>query len=777
MPPVAVFIGEFLFEAIGPLSLDAAMMIGNIVTIAGIEMGLQAVTGLLKPKPQAVGVGVNNLQGRGSEVTGSNPTKARDLIFGDVGRRPGTIVYRDFTQSNGFNRGSIHLVIALAGHQLEEIGDPYAQNYNEPITLDPATGDCVAGRFAGKIHCEKFLGSPTQAACATLVGLASQMAIFPNGWTVNHRLQGVAYVYVRMDWDETTFNQGFPDLRFDVLGKNDILDPRSGGTSWTNNPLLCLRDYFTWQMGIGCYASEVNDAIISAEATVCDESVALAAGGTEKRYTCNGAVDLAQTPADIVNALLGSCAGTPAYLAGQWAFYSGHWLGSVGTIADDDLASGVTVNARQQGSDLYNGVKGIFISAANNWQASDFPPFFHGTDRGYAADDYLVEDGGLPTDRRWKDIQLPFTTSAATAQRLAKIDLESHRRQKTLTLKTKLSKFAHQPPDVITFSHPRWGSGFVGATFRVSEAKMALETPTVINGASDNGQQAPGILMDFSLRETDANAYAWSTTEELRYTPPSGTGGGQSAPPAPLISEQLLAIPTGLEFGFNFITYAVVQGYWVYRSDDNDITHAIRYRHIAQSISSGVYIFQDNVGAGVTKYYWISAFNAYGESALTQTFSGPTAGLGGTHVMTVYRPSASSGTYSSQSAAYDNNLNVAATAFATNGGSKQSVWSGFAAAVGTPVSITLRVSSDALFGGPGTQLQVAKLELSTDAGASFGSISSHGGGLGDYGPLTESVTLSTSQDMTQVQVRATITTVSSTNVNHSVYEIWAEIVT
>jgi hypothetical protein len=69
---------------------------------------------------------------------------------------------------------------------------------------------------------------------------------------------------------------------------------------------------------------------------------------------------------------------------------------------------------------------------------SDFPPYAQDTDHGYASgsplfpfgDANLAADGG---DRRWLDIQLPFTISWSMAQRLAKIELMRRRQQGTGT--------------------------------------------------------------------------------------------------------------------------------------------------------------------------------------------------------------------------------------------------------------------------------------------------------------------------------------------------------
>ena len=58
-----------------------------------------------------------------------------------------------------------------------------------------------------------------------------------------------------------------------------------------------------------------------AAANICDEDVATLGYG--KRYTCNGVVDLTDNPRDILEAMLGSCAGYLTYTGGKWRLQVG----------------------------------------------------------------------------------------------------------------------------------------------------------------------------------------------------------------------------------------------------------------------------------------------------------------------------------------------------------------------------------------------------------------------------------------------------------------------
>ena len=66
--------------------------------------------------------------------------------------------------------------------------------------------------------------------------------------------------------------------------------------------------------------------------------------------------------------------------------------------------------------DLYNAVRGTFVSPDAYWQPTDFPTVSNAT--------YATNDGGQVI---WRDMALPFTTSRATAQRIAKLVLERSR--------------------------------------------------------------------------------------------------------------------------------------------------------------------------------------------------------------------------------------------------------------------------------------------------------------------------------------------------------------
>ena len=161
--------------------------------------------------------------------------------------------------------------------------------------------------------------------------------------------------------------------------------------------------------------------------------------------------------------------------------------------------------------DLYNGVKGKYVCPANNWQQSDFPPYCQDSKHGYTNgpasafyDANLYQDGG---DRRWLDIQLPFTISSPAAQRLSKIELLRRRYQGTGTFGFNMWGYQMTALDILQFTLPllKWQDKLL----EVSAHRFLLNKQTV------EGTDVTVLGTEVDLVETDPSVYAWSTGEEL----------------------------------------------------------------------------------------------------------------------------------------------------------------------------------------------------------------------------------------------------------------------
>ncbi|NFV79989.1 hypothetical protein [Magnetospirillum aberrantis] len=114
-----------------------------------------------------------------------------------------------------------------------------------------------------------------------------------------------------------------------------------------------------------------------------------------------------------------------------------------------------------------------------------------------------------------KDVELPFTTSPATCQRIVKIDLLRCRQQQRITWPGKLTCFPYRADDIIPVTLARYG--WTRKYFEIEAWAFAVR-------GGDSEDDAPRLGIDMVLRETDESCFDWSTDEEQLVDPAPDTG-------------------------------------------------------------------------------------------------------------------------------------------------------------------------------------------------------------------------------------------------------------
>ncbi len=467
----------------------AAQAIGLGVLRLGGSLLLSAAAKALTKKPGESGA----LNAQDRMVTVRQPVAPREIVYGRV-RKGGVIVFLHTSAQPVFNapdaqNGRLNLIVVFAQGPVRKIGNIYLDG---ELAVDDGqtTG---TGRFGMGVQVERALGGRDQFA---FPGLRGEL---PDLWTIDHRLRGLAAVRLALAWDVNRFPNGLPNITADIEGKNDILDPRTGVRGYTENPPLCLADYMADPVfGIGATIGAedgINTDSLFAAANICNEVVAAPGGGSEPRYACNGVLDLSVTPKANIEGLLTANAGTCGWQAGQWFLYSGAYRSPVLTLtADDIVGDGLSVSTRISRADLFNGVRGTFISPTNDWQPDDFP--------AYASSAYLAEDRG---ERSWKDVALPYTIVPGCAQRLAKIEVERVRRQITVELSGKMRAWQATVGDTVALTYPRFG--FSAKPFDV--VRVSTELVEADGGVA--------LVPRLTLRETSPLVYDWLVSEAQVY--------------------------------------------------------------------------------------------------------------------------------------------------------------------------------------------------------------------------------------------------------------------
>lgn len=382
----------------------------------------------------------------------------------------------------------LNMVIELASHEVEEIGDIYFDDELIPLNADGMS----TGRLQGRAYVFKHLGSADQEADARLIAGA------PGQWTTAHRLRGRAYILVSLIKDinpgaENNFPNGVPNIRAQVKGLK-VYDPRSGLTAWSDNVALCINEYLTNTVfGLGhVYADEIDEDLLIAAANVCDESVSLAGGGTEARYTCNGSFLTSEAPKEILGKLQVAMAGRCVRSGGKWGLYAGAYITPTVTLDEDDLRGPIQVKPRLSRRELFNAVKGVYVNPDNGYQPADFPVVTNAT--------YLSED---QDERIWLDMDLPWTGTPSMAQRIAKIELERVRQQIIVVMPCKLSAYSVVPPNTVMVTNAKFG--WSSKVFEVIDVKLVME---------QGDKSGPYLGVDLVLRETASTVFDWSSGEE-----------------------------------------------------------------------------------------------------------------------------------------------------------------------------------------------------------------------------------------------------------------------
>lgn len=251
------------------------------------------------------------------------------------------------------------------------------------------------------VRVQKHLGTPDDPVDPYLHSL------FPDKWPATAVLRGFCYTVITLDLNQPEFQGGIPSVEVLLRGKK-LYDPRTGLTTWNQNNALVVRDYLTSELcGVGPDDLPLSQYI--AAANVCDESI----GELGARYTFNGTVTSDQDQASVLEQMAQSMAG--GIVSTTWDIYAGKYVAPVMVLDQEDIVGQIAITPGVSDADLYNGVKGQYISDETSYVATDIKP--------YQNEAYVESDGR----ELWTDINFPFTDKIQRVHNLARIFTEDQR--------------------------------------------------------------------------------------------------------------------------------------------------------------------------------------------------------------------------------------------------------------------------------------------------------------------------------------------------------------
>lgn len=455
-----ITIGNAILATIG-VQTSSIFLIGAVGYFATTVVTSWAMSALAPRPPSQI---------KGTLINTREADAPHDYVYGTV-RKGGVITY---VEATGANNKFLHIILTLAGHEVEAIDDVYI---DDQVATINGGGFVTSQSWASKIRIVKYTGSQTTAP-ALLLAESGQI-------NSNFIGRGIAYLYIRLEYDTDVFPNGIPLFTAVVRGKK-VYDPRTATTAFSANAALCVRDYITSSQGLG--DPSVNDTTFTASANVCDENVTLAVGGTEKRYTINGVMTADMTPGDVLQKMMTACAGTTFWGQGEWQLKVGYYTPPVKTLTLDDLRGPISLQTRISMSSIFNSVTGTFNDASQSYVVVDYPKLTSST--------FLAEDNGIDSPI---DLALPFTTSAATAQRIAKMTLFRGREQMVLSADFGLAAFSIQVGDIVALTIDRYG--------------WSAKEFEVVGWSFFADGEAGDLRVRLELRETSEAAFDWFAEE------------------------------------------------------------------------------------------------------------------------------------------------------------------------------------------------------------------------------------------------------------------------
>ncbi|MDX2277709.1 MAG: phage tail protein [Hyphomonadaceae bacterium] len=510
MPPVVAVIA-----AVGSALATVGTAIASVAYAAGlgsafsILIGRAAIGFIASAAFSALGraLGVTPEQDAGSAIDQGrqvalkfDPAYPREIVVGEsaVG---GSLAYATVS---GQNNKYLWRVIAFSDYEVElgtkvfADGEQLTFGGNIDTGLNPCTSHFLDDDGNPCLYVRIHQGTTTQIADADLIAAAG------GEWTSDCRGRGIAYAIARFTYDANAFRNGEPRLFFVARGAA-CYDPRTATTAFTKNAALVAAQFARgWErngvriVGLGASSRDIPDDELSDAADICDDAIALAAGGTEPRYEINGVISGLETARTVLADMVMSMGGFHVDRGGEIVFLPGiartpvHAMGRPLTdddfLADEDLLYA----ADRPADEIVNTIHSTFVNPDDAWQEAPLPIY-----KDAAA---ITADGQrYPKTRRYR-----FVTSSTQGQRLNKMACTEGRYQGRANGSVGLWGLEYQPGDVEEWTSQQFGGDT--KQFRIEQIDFRIS-----NGGADG---EPMARVTLGLVETGELIDDWSTSDE-----------------------------------------------------------------------------------------------------------------------------------------------------------------------------------------------------------------------------------------------------------------------
>jgi hypothetical protein len=396
----APYLAPLALGALGITATATAVAIATAVISIGLSLAVSFAF-------RALGVGTPSAKDQVGPPQVFRQSISNSFIVYGKRRVGGLLVFFHAKQDAG-GAHFRYFVVAVAGHQCSGLVDFMLGD--EVVTVD-GSGMVTSGKYANAAWLWFERGTPADAANATFVSECD------GKWTTAHQGKGVAKFYAKFKLTDNVVEAGMPNMTAIIEGRDEILDPRTATTGYSRNATLIFYDFNRMpreEGGFGAYDDEIpDDAWVSAQANVCDETVNGAA-----RYAIDAVIQTGAAPSEIRDVLVVSQAGTYTYSGGKHLMRPGYWVPPTATLAEDDIAGPIQVSPFMPADAAASEVQGTYISPDSNYTAAPLTTW---------------AQSPAPDDVRQVDIDLAFVTNKDQGDRILRIMGKRAQCEKTVT--------------------------------------------------------------------------------------------------------------------------------------------------------------------------------------------------------------------------------------------------------------------------------------------------------------------------------------------------------
>ena len=478
--PVLLSAATAIGTAIG-LTGTIATVVGGVVLAAGAIVVAKAAVKILTPELPSfddmgggMGAGSDfaNSGSQGILINKSGTNQKIPVVYGET--RTGGI--RTFIDTSGTDNATLHQVFVLGEGEMNACKKIYFDGVEVMSTTTVGANNnnwtFTESKYDGLITAQFYPGTTTQTAPASLSGATS--------WSGSPDHKGIAYIYLKFEYDSEVWKNGLPVVTFLVEGKKVPETTNTNNFSFSDNPARCILDYLiSDQYGKGIDSNDIDLTSFQSAETYYNT----------KGFHVRGDLD---TKVRMYANLLDLFTSCRSYLAfgNKYRIIAERADSTVQLHLTDENTIGNVTYVLADKKTMFNKLKARFMNEDTEYR--DDVKIVESTTLQANDNDHVLE----------AEIPLPYTKTAAVAQQLLTEEVNDSRQSHMVELTATVEAIDLQVGDIVEVTNETFG--ITQKKFRVNETTVepTSEVRLVLKEYSDS-VYGSSIITDYKDDNND----------------------------------------------------------------------------------------------------------------------------------------------------------------------------------------------------------------------------------------------------------------------------------